>query len=260
MEKISACVISFNEEKKIEDCLQSLAPLVDEIVVVDSESQDRTVEIARRFTDRVINQPFLGYVEQKNFAVEQARHDWILSLDCDERISPELHASIVAIKGRLGEQDGYRIARRTFYVYRWINHCWYPDAKVRLFDRRKARWGGINPHDRVEVASDRVAWLDGDILHYSFDSISDHLKTIDRFTEIGARELIARDRKVTIFSPVSHGLWTFIKVYLIKRGFLDGFAGFVVAVLSFMHAFVKYAKARIMLRERDPTRAKGNVG
>lgn len=250
MPKISACVISFNEEKKIEDCLKSLQPLVDEIVVVDSVSQDRTVEIARRFTERVINQPFLGYVEQKNFAVDQASHDWILALDCDERISPELRRSIEAIRGRLDEHDAFRMARRTFYVYRWINHCWYPDAKVRLFDRRKARWGGVNPHDRVEVSTKDVAWLDGDILHYSFDSISAHLSTIDRFTEIGARELLARGRKVGVLTPLSHGLWTFIKVYFIKRGFLDGFAGFTVAVLSFMHAFVKYSKAWIM-QHRD---------
>lgn len=257
MPKISACIISFTEEKKIEACLQSLAPLVDEIVVVDSLSQDRTVEIARRYTERVISQPFLGYVEQKNFAVEQASHDWILSLDCDERISPELHRSIEAIKEGIEEHDAYRMARRTFYVYRWINHCWYPDAKVRLFDRRKARWGGVNPHDRVEVATKNVAWLDGDILHYSFDSISAHLNTIDRFTEIGARELLARGKKVGIFTPLTHGIWTFIKVYILKRGFLDGFAGFAVAVLSFMHAFVKYSKAWIMLHRDTPSRERG---
>ncbi|GAB4354064.1 MAG: glycosyltransferase family 2 protein [Gammaproteobacteria bacterium] len=246
MPEISACIISYNEEKKIEACLQSLVDLVDEIVVVDSQSQDRTVEIARRYTDRVIEQPFLGYVEQKNFAVDQASHDWILALDCDERVSPELRKSIMEIKGVIDRFDAYKIARRTFYVYRWINHCWYPDAKIRLFNRRKARWGGVNPHDRVEVSEGKTGWLDGDILHYSFDSISDHLDTIDRFTEIGAQELLARGRKVGILTPLTHGSWTFIKVYFLKRGFLDGFAGFVVAVLSFTHAFVKYSKAWIM--------------
>lgn len=254
MLKLSACVISFNEEKKIEECLRSLEPLVDEIVVVDSLSQDRTVEIAKRYTDRVISQPFLGYIEQKNFAVDHATHDWILALDCDERISSELARSIEQIRGRLAEYDAYRMARKTFYVYRWINHCWYPDAKVRLFDRRKARWGGINPHDRIEVDSDRVAWLEGDILHYSFDSISDHLKTIDRFTEIGARELLARGRRVTVFTPVNHAVWTFIKVYFVKQGFRDGFAGFIVAVLSFVHAFVKYSKAWIAKRHGPETK------
>lgn len=257
MAKISACVISFNEENKIEECLQSLNPLVDEIVVVDSVSQDKTVEIARCYTDRVISQPFLGYVEQKNFAVDQAAHDWILSLDCDERISPELHRSIEAIRGRLEDHDAYRMARRTFYVYRWINHCWYPDAKVRLFDRRKARWGGVNPHDRVEVSSRNIAWLKGDILHYSFDSISAHLSTMDRFTEIGARELLARGKRVGVLTPLSHGLWTFIKVYIIKRGFLDGFAGFTVAVLSFMHVFVKYSKAWITRHRGEQSRENG---
>jgi hypothetical protein len=177
-----------------------------------------------------------------------------LALDCDERISAELHRSIELIKGQLGDHDAYKMARRTFYVYRWIDHCWYPDAKVRLFDRRKARWGGINPHDRVEVSTNRVAWLEGDILHYSFDSISAHLSTIDRFTEIGAQELVARGKKVGMLTPLSHGMWTFVKVYLIKRGFLDGFAGFTVAVLSFMHAFVKYSKAWIILRQGGRTK------
>lgn len=254
MVKISACVISFNEEKKIEACLQSLAPLVDEIVVVDSLSQDRTVEIAKSYTDRVISQPFLGYIEQKNFAVDQATHDWILALDCDERVSPELRRSIEAFRARLEDYDAYKMARRTFYVYRWINHCWYPDAKIRLFDKRKARWGGVNPHDRVEVSSDKVAWLEGDILHYSFDSISDHLKTIDRFTEIGARELLARGKQVTVFTPLNHALWTFLKIYLVKQGFRDGFAGFVVAVLSSGHAFVKYSKAWIAQRGSSNTK------
>ena len=248
MPKISACVISYNEEKKLEDCLQSLQPLVDEIVVVDSISQDRTVEIARRYTDRIIDQPFLGYLEQKNFAVDQASHDWILALDCDERISPELCRSIEAIKGRLDEYDAYKISRRTFYVYRWVDHCWYPDAKVRLFNRRKARWGGGNVHERVEVTSDDIVWLDGDILHYSFDSISAHLDTIDRFSEIAARELFARGKRVGILSPLTHGAWTFVRLYLIKRGFLDGFAGLTIAVLSSTHTFVKYSKAWIMQR------------
>lgn len=253
MAKISACIISFNEEKKIEACLQSLAGVADEIIVVDSLSTDRTLEIAARYTDKIYHQKFLGHVEQKNLAVSHARHDWILSLDCDERLSPQLRDAILAQKEALDGRSAYRMARKTFYVYRWLNHCWYPDRKVRLFHRRTARWGGTNPHDRV-VLDDGVAVTDlpGDILHYSFNSISEHLRTIDNFTEIGAREIIAKGKRVSLWSPLTHGVWTFIRLYFIKRGFLDGLAGFVVATLSFMHAFVKYAK--VLFHQRQPGR------
>jgi glycosyltransferase involved in cell wall biosynthesis len=242
MASISACIISYNEEQKIEECLRSLEGVVDEIVVVDSVSTDATVEIAGRYTDRIFEQPFLGHIEQKNLAVSKASHDWILSLDCDERLSEPLRASILAVKQALGGHTAYRMARRTFYVYRWLNHCWYPDKKVRLFDRRKARWGGVNPHDRVEVDGGRIHELSGDILHYSFDSISAHIQTLDKFTEIGAQEIIKRGKRVTLLSPFTHATWTFLRMYVLRRGFLDGFAGLVASVLSFMHVFVKYAK------------------
>ena len=249
MPRISAYIISYNEEKRIEDCLKSLLPVADEIVVVDSLSTDRTREIAARYADKIIEQPFLGHVEQKNLAVEHASHDWILSLDCDERLDADLTASILAVKDHLDEASAWRMARKTFYVYRWLNYCWYPDYKIRLFDRRQARWGGINPHDRVEVSSGEVRTLSGDILHYSFDSLSDHLRTLDHFTEIGAREILARGKRVTVLDPVTHGFWTFFRLLIVKRGFMDGFAGFVVAVLSGVHAFVKYSKVIVEKRK-----------
>lgn len=245
MAKISACIISYNEENKIEDCLKSLEGVVDEIIVVDSLSTDKTKDIVRKYTDKIYDQKFLGHVEQKNLAVEKASYDWILSLDCDERLTDELKNSILKIKNNLDDADVYRVARRTFYVYRWLNHCWYPDFKVRLFNRKSAKWGGTNPHDRVEVAGDNIITLKGDMEHYSFNSISEHIKTIDSFTEIGAQEILKKNKSVSIISPFTHGIWTFIKLYFLKRGFLDGFAGIVVAVLSGMHAFVKYSKVII---------------
>lgn len=242
MAKISACIISYNEEDKIEDCLKSLQGIADEIIVVDSLSTDRTKEIAEIYTDKIYDQEFLGHVEQKNLAVSKASHDWILSLDCDERLTPELVSSILKIKDNLEQADAYRMARKTFYVYRWLNHCWYPDYKVRLFNKNTAKWGGVNPHDRIEVSGDNIVTLDGDILHYSFNSISEHIRTLDYFTEIGAREIIRHNKSVTIISPWTHGLWTFLRIYIIKRGFLDGYAGLVASILSGMHAFVKYNK------------------
>lgn len=249
MAKISACIISFNEQEKIEDCLRSLEQVVDEIIIVDSLSTDRTIEIAHRYTDKIFEQKFLGHIEQKNLAISKANHDWILSLDCDERLTDELKQSILAIKDNIEQADAYNMNRKTFYIYRWLNHCWYPDTKTRLFNRNMARWGGTNPHDRIMVESDKVKHLNGDILHYSFNSISEHLSTIEKFTEIGADELIKKGKRFNIFSPLTHATWTFLKIYIFKQGFLDGFAGLVVSVLSFMHVFVKYSKAIIKRRK-----------
>ena len=242
MAKISACIISFNEEGKIEDCLKSLQDVADEIIVVDSLSTDRTREIAAKYTDKIFEQEFLGHVEQKNLAVSKASHDWIISLDCDERLTPELISSIQNVKDNLDQADAYRMARKTFYIYRWLNHCWYPDFKVRLFNKNTAKWGGINPHDRVELQGNKIITLSGDIQHYSFNSISEHIRTIDNFTEIGAKEIISRNKPVSIISPWTHGIWTFLRLYFFKGGILDGYAGLVVSVLSGMHAFVKYNK------------------
>lgn len=250
MPKISACIISYNEEKKIEDCLRSLDGVVDEIIVIDSISDDATVAIAKKYTDKIYEQKFLGHIEQKNLAVEKASYDWVLSLDCDERLSPELRASILEIRQRLDEFDAYKMARKTWYVYRWLNHCWYPDKKIRLFNKNKARWGGVNPHDKVLVDTDKVKLISGDIHHYSFDSISMHLQTIDKFTEIGAQEIIKRGKKVNLLSPLLHAKWTFFRMYILRRGFMDGFAGFVASVLSFVHVFVKYSKVIIYYRRQ----------
>ena len=254
MPKISACIISFNEEKKIEECLQSLQPVVDEIIIVDSLSSDRTREIASKYTDKIFDQAFLGHIEQKNLAADKASNDWILSLDCDERLSEELQQSILAIKGRLDGADAYCMSRKTFYVYRWLNHCWYPDVKTRLFNRKTSRWGGTNPHDHIETQGHNIVRLKGNIYHYSFDSISGHLQTIDKFTEIGADELIRNNKRFNILSPLTHGTWTVIKLYILKRGFLDGFAGLIVSVLSGTHVFVKYSKALIKRRMANEAR------
>lgn len=251
MPKISACIISFNEEKKIEDCLKSLSSIADEVVVVDSFSTDSTLEIAGRYTDKIYKQEFLGHIEQKNLAVEKASHDWILSLDCDERLSVELQQSILSIKNNLDDADAYCMSRKTFYVYRWLNHCWYPDIKTRLFNRKTSHWGGTNPHDHIITDGKRIVRLKGDIHHYSFDSISSHLQTIDKFTEIGADELIRKNKSVNVLSPMTHASWVFIKLYMLKRGFMDGFAGLTVSVLSYMHVYIKYSKAYIKRKQMD---------
>lgn len=242
MPKITACIISFNEEKKIEECLKSVRPIVDEIIVVDSNSSDKTVEIAKKYAERVYLQDFLGHVEQKNLAVSKATNEWVLALDCDERLSPELQQSILRVKDHLEKFDAYRVSRKTFYVYRWLNHVWRPDKKVRLFNKNRARWDGVNPHDAVFVDSDLIQDLTGDLLHLSFDSLSAHLQTIDSFTEIGAREIMKKGKRVSLFTPFLHANWTFARMYILKLGFLDGFAGLAASLLSWVHVFVKYSK------------------
>jgi glycosyltransferase involved in cell wall biosynthesis len=250
MTKISACIISYNEEKKIEDCLKSLDGVADEIIVVDSLSTDKTLQIAANYTDKIIHQSFLGHVAQKNLAVSKTQYDWVLNLDCDERLSLRLKQSILEVKDKLDQFDAYQMARKTFYIYRWLNHCWYPDKKIRLFNKHKARWVGLQLHEKVLVDGGKVHLLSGDILHYSFDSVSAHIQTIDNFTEIGAGEIIKKGKKVTILTPYSHALWTFIRMYILQRGFLDGFAGLVASTLSFMHVFVKYTKVVFSRRSK----------
>ena len=250
MTKLSACIISFNEEEKIEDCLKSLQQVADEIIIVDSNSSDNTIKIAETYTDKIFFQKFLGYGKQKNLAASKAAHDWIINLDCDERLSTELLQSILKFKNNPATADAWYMPRKTFYIYRWLNHCWYPDKKIRLYNKNKTQWNDAEVHERIIDKDIKCGTLSGDILHYSFDSISDHLKTIDKFTDIGASDLIRKKKKISSLSPLGHASWTFIKLYIFKRGFLDGFAGLTVAVLSYMHVYIKYSKA-IMLKRKN---------
>jgi glycosyltransferase involved in cell wall biosynthesis len=239
--KLTLCVITLNEEDRLGPCLES-ASFADDVVVVDSGSTDRTREIAESHGARVVTNEFEGHVQQKNHAVDLAETDWILSLDADERVTPELRAEIGrALEG--GDLPAaFSMPRRTFYLGRWIDHGgWYPDRKVRLFDRRRARWGGVNPHDHVQVDGDAVK-LSGDIEHYSYRSISDHLKQIDFFTTIAAKEKAAAGQKPRLWRLLLHPFGKVLRMYLLKLGFLDGRAGFIVAVLGGYYVFLKYAK------------------
>jgi len=246
MPRLSACIICLDEEAKIEDCLRSLEGVVDEIVVVDSGSRDRTLEIARRYTPRVIHQDWLGMGAQKAFAYAQASHDWILNLDCDERLTPELAESIRSAMEREPEHAAYELPRKTWYVDRWLEHCWYPEWRARLFDRRRCEVRGEDPHEYVHALSGPTGRLSGDLLHYSFDSLSDHLRTIDVYTTVAARGLHERGRRAGILTPWTRGAWTFLRVLLVKRACLDGFAGWTAAMLSGVHSYLKYAKLRFL--------------
>lgn len=245
--RISVCIVAMNEEAKIADCLKSAA-FADEFVVVDSHSRDRTREIAASAGARVIERDWPGHVAQKQFAIEAATHDWVLCLDADERVSPELQASILAAMERPDLPDGFEFARLTRYLGRWIRRGgWYPDVKLRLFRRAAGRWTGTNPHDRVEVRG-RVERLAGDLHHLSYDSIADHLRTIDSFTTIAAREKHAAGERAGVADLVLRPAGKFLRMYVAKLGFLEGFAGFHVAATGAFYVYLKYAKLREMDR------------
>lgn len=245
MLKISATLVTLNEESNLPRAIESLR-CCDEIVVVDSGSHDRTVEIASKLGARVIETEWRGYAAQKNFAAEQAAHDWILSLDADEALSESLEAEIWDIKRSGPQADAYTIPRLAQYMGRWIFHSgWYPDRKVRLYDRSKAKWVGEYVHESVRV-NGRVAHLKSNLLHYTCDSLSQHLKTTDRYTTLAAQELAAQGRRVPLWRLLLSPPWAFVKTYLFQRGFQDGFEGLVIAYMAATYVFVKYAKARNM--------------
>lgn len=245
MIKISAVIITFNEERNIEGCLQSLEGIADEIVVVDSYSTDATEKLCKPFNVIFLQHPFEGYMQQKSWACEQANNNYILQLDADEQLSAELKLSILEIKSDW-KADGYYFNRLTNYLGKWIRHCgWYPDAKLRLWDRRKGAWSGINLHERVKMNDNTViAKLKGDLLHYSYYSIQQHLNQINSFTEIAAKEGLAKGKSTSLFIIIIKSVWKFKRDYIFKLGFLDGYYGFVVCAMSAYTLFVKSIKMR----------------
>ncbi|MBE0642258.1 MAG: glycosyltransferase family 2 protein [Bacteroidales bacterium] len=249
MPAISAVILTFNEERNIGRCIGSLKGLVDDIVVVDSYSTDGTEEICRSEGVRFVRHAFEGYIQQKNWALTQARHDHCLSLDADEALSPELRAAIASLP-EIWDAAGYTMNRLTNYCGRWIRHCgWYPDVKLRLFDRRRGQWGGINPHDEYRLTrGERVRHLPGDILHYSYYSISDHLRQVEHFTNVSASALHARGEKAGWIKLYLSPPLKFFKGYILNAGFLDGFEGYTICRVSALATFIKYAKLRHLSR------------
>ena len=243
--KITATIITLNEERNIARAIESLR-CCDEILIVDSGSVDRTVELAEKLDVRVIEAGWRGYAGQKNWAAEQASHDWILSLDADEALSEPLEAEILALKKTGPRFDAYTMPRLARYLGRWILHSgWYPDRKVRLYDRRKARWIGDFVHESV-VPQGKLGRLEGNILHFTCESLSEHVKTMDRYTTLAAQEVAARKLPVPLSKMIIDPAWTFLKTYFIQRGFLDGVEGLIIAYMASYYTFLKYSKARIM--------------
>jgi glycosyltransferase involved in cell wall biosynthesis len=245
MMKISATIITFNEERNIARVIESLR-CCEEILVLDSGSNDRTVEIAGKLGARVEEASWHGYAAQKNIAAELATYDWILSLDADESLSEALEAEIWHIKKAGAKYQGYTMPRMAQYLGRWILHSgWYPDRKVRLFDRRKARWVGEFVHESVRVDGP-VGHLESNLLHFTCSSLSEHLRTMDSYTTLAAQEMVTRGQSLGFARLLLDPPWTIFRTYVLKLGFLDGLEGLSIAYMAGLYNFVKYAKARAM--------------
>lgn len=262
MVKLSAVIITYNEEAKIERCILSLKSVVDEIVVVDSFSTDKTEEICLKHGAKFSKNPFEGYIEQKNFALTCASNDYILSLDADEALSVELKESILKAKSDW-KYDGYYFNRFNNYCGQWIYHSnWYPDRKMRLFDRRKGKWGGTNPHDRFILNKGGTKHhLKGNMLHWVLPTYDAHIDKANKFSTIAASEAFKKGKKASIFTILSHAAWRFFKSYFMKLGIMDGYNGFVISSFSAYTVFLKYIKLRQLnlSQKRRPRRLKQKI-
>ncbi len=246
MPEISVVIITYNEEKNIARCLESIKDLADDIVVVDSFSTDKTREVCLFQGARFVQHTFDGHIEQKNWAITQAKYPHILSLDADEAIDEVLKNSIREIKNNW-QHDAYYMNRLTNYCGKWIHHCgWYPDKKLRLWDSRKGSWGGVNPHDKYELedGNKNTGYLKGDILHYSYYSIEGHQLQTEKFSTISANALFAKGVKATWMKLYVSPAVKFIKSYFLKLGILDGYYGFKICKISAHATYLKYSKLK----------------
>ncbi len=246
----SAVIITYNEARNIGRCLDSLKGVADEIVVVDSFSTDETEAICRASNVRFFQRVFDGYAQQKNWALEQASHDFVLSLDADEALSEELRASIFSVK-KDRKHSAYALNRRTNYCGQWIHHSgWYPDRKVRLFDRKNAQWGGPAVHERLILAEPaRIGFLNGDLLHYSYYTVAEHYERSKKYANIAAQAMHAKGKSGSWLNLVINPVFKFIRNYLLRRGFLDGWAGWTICRIAALETYGKYRKL-LQLKEK----------
>ena len=254
--KISAVIIAFNEEEKVAAAINSV-DWADEILVVDSESTDRTREIAENLSARVLIKKWQGFSAQKQFAAENAVHDWIFSLDADECVSIDLKEEILHLKNTPENElaDGYKISRLSFYMNRPIRHGgWYPDWQLRFFNRRKGKWKNVLIHESVQMENDaEVKKLTGDILHYTVEDTSHHHRMIgERYAPLAAQQMFDRGKRTSALKIITAGTTTFLQTYILKLGFLDGLAGFCIARFAAHHSFLKHLLLWEMQKSREP--------
>jgi glycosyltransferase involved in cell wall biosynthesis len=249
--RVSACIITLNEEDRMADCIRSV-DWCDEVVVVDSHSADRTRQIAAGMGARVIERDWPGHVAQKEFAIRAAQNDWVFCIDADERVSPALREEILRIRDR-GFQGavGWKMPRMSSYLGKWIRHgTWYPDLSLRLFDRRHGHWGGNDPHDRVELDGP-PGRLTNRLLHHPYRTFAEHLQTIDRYTTIMAQGLWERGRRAHLSDVALRPAVRFFRFYVLKAGFLEGWRGLLLAYLAAHYVRLKYAKLLVLQRQSE---------
>lgn len=241
---LSVAIITYNESQNIERCINSVKAIADDIIVIDSYSTDNTAELAKELGARVILQKFLGHIEQKNFAISKAQYPFILSLDADEAIDENLKQEIITLKNSSKIADGYIINRHNNYCGQWINHgAWKSDLKLRLWDSRKGKWGGMNPHDKFEMDDNaKITLLEGKILHWSYTSVAQHEGKVDYFSTIAAKDYYAKGKKSSLFKILFSPLFRFLRDYIFKLGFLDGKYGYIIAKLTAKEVYFKYKK------------------
>ena len=254
MIKLSVVIITYNEEKNVGRCLDSVIELADDIVVVDSYSTDKTEEICKNNGARFFKHPFKGYIESKNYANSLAKHPYILSLDADEALSDELKKSILAAK-KSWSFDGYSMNRLANYCGKWIRHGgWYPDKKLRLFDRRKGKWDGLLVHETYQMNEKaKSGFLKGDLLHYTYYSIDEHIKQANHFSTLSAKEYYSQGKKSGYLKLFLNPVVKFLRDYFFRLGFLDGSYGFTIAKINAHTTFLKYSKLRLLCQENKKT-------
>lgn len=240
---LSVVIITHNEEDNIRECIESVQ-WADEVIVIDSGSTDKTEEICRAFGVHFIKETWKGFAHQKNSAIEKATQDWILSLDADERVTPELKAEITDVIRSNNPKDGYSIARKNFFLGRWIKRCgWYPDYNLRLFQRGKGLFGIREVHEAVKI-NGATGHLKYPMEHHTYKSLEDFMERLDRYSTLAAQELLKENKAYGILHIMFRPLYTFISMYLLRLGFLEGYYGFVISVLYAFYTFLKYTKLR----------------
>jgi glycosyltransferase involved in cell wall biosynthesis len=254
--KLTVTVITYNEAAHIQDALDSVA-WADEVLVVDSGSSDGTADLARAKGARVVVRDWPGYSAQKNFAADAASYDWILSVDADERVTPELAVEIRQLLATEPGAAGYRVRRVSRYLGRWIRTTdWYPDYQLRLYDRRAGRWNGLRIHESFRLHEGAPSTLRGELQHYAYRDIAHHLQKIDAYTTLAADEAHERGRRTNPLSMALHAWFAFVRNYLLRGGFRDGAPGLIISMLNGYYVFVKLAK----LWERHGTSGSSNPG
>jgi len=253
MIKITGIIITYNEEKRIKRCIESIIPVVDELIVVDSFSTDATEEICKKFEAlKFYKRKFDGFSDQKNWAIHQAQNPVILSLDADEILSIELQKDIISLKQNWN-CDAYYCNRLNNYCGKWIRHGgWYPDKKIRLWDSRHGLWNKSVVHESIEFDKNtKIGHIKENILHYSYETIYEHIQQLNKYTDLSASDLQSRNKKVSLVKILFHSGWKFIQDYFVKLGLLDGYYGFVIAVISSFSTFLKYIKLRELYRKSN---------